>query len=149
MIVIPWDAAVHLPIVNEWMRLRGQGTVREAWLSPVGCVACLYSGVPVATMALYLCGSGVRAFTDDLYTNPTVSKRDIGRGINSVINGCIDLARSVGVRYVCGFTNHKRSLSKLTEAYSPGLEVAGNARQFMVDLSKATQLAADHPLIAR
>lgn len=93
-----WQPEKHLPLIHEWVRLRGMGPdAGDVSLLPsTGFVAD-----EIAAGFLYLTDSR-QAFMDAFVSDPRPTKEARGAAIGQIIEAIITLARSRGVRTLSG-----------------------------------------------
>lgn len=91
-----YDAASDAPMLHEWAKAHGSAFV-EAWLPPVGVVACC-DGEARAALWLYMCvGVGV-GFIEHAYTAPSLTITDA----KTATRHCVESLRAVAREHNTG-----------------------------------------------
>jgi hypothetical protein len=105
--IIPED----IDLTNAWRRVRGVNALPREALPDVGLMALRDDGTPLAGAWLYLTNAQF-AYLAWPVTNPQASLRESNEALERITRELLDLARSLGLRYVVS-TSASRGLTKL------------------------------------
>lgn len=106
----------HLPMIQEWCKLRGMSEFPDGWLPPTGFVFA-----KIAAAFLYKTDSSV-AYMECVITNPDTTKTERYMALDQVTEAICEEAKAQGFRFLLGWSDNS---SLIGHAKALGFSVIG------------------------